>query len=346
MKERKNLPIDVITIACPICGDKEYGRLHCIADYIYGLEGLYCVVRCQACKHIYLNPRPTDASLMDCYPEEYAPYHANLEAEKTLPTPKPQETRRQASSAHWRTWFKRIPGLRRFLYWLGLDYATVLPHPPLPGQSRLLEIGCADGLFLQRAADYGWIVDGIEPNSTAAAQCLRRGFAVQNALFSDSQVEDASREAVMFWMVLEHVTDPLQLLIESRRILAPGGLLAFSIPNGGSFERHLFGKYWLGFEAPRHLQVFTSSQIRHILAELGYEQVQIVHQASLRYWWGSLAAWGKVHFPRQQWPARWMTYFLNDPPPAWQWLLLIPGKLLTFLHCSGRITVVARKKPC
>jgi hypothetical protein len=177
----------------------------------------------------------------------------------------------------------------------------------------------------------------------AAAKCVERGLQVQCGMFADVEIPEDSREAVMLWMVLEHVTDPVGLLSKAQRILAAGGMLAFSVPNGGGLERRLFGKYWLGYEAPRHLQVFTARSIRRLLRDQGYEQITIIHQASTRYWLGSVAAWGMDCFPNQHWPRQWMAYFLAEPPVAWRWIMFVPGKLVSWLRCSGRITVMARK---
>lgn len=332
--------IEVQAITCPLCDSDQFSLVHKVRDYMYELPGSYQVVRCRKCAHIYMNPRPNDQSIMLCYPDEYAPYHATEQKET-------QTASAQASSGADRVSLPRrilrsIPGLRRFLFWLGLEYATHLPEPKTES-ARLLEVGCADGWFLKSAAAIGWKVDGVEPNQQAAARCRERGLSVRCGLFGDFQFDDSSREAVIFWMVLEHVAHPKQMLSEVHRILSPGGVLAFSIPNGGGFERVAFQKYWLGYDAPRHLQVFTAHKIKSLLHELGYERIKVIHQANVRFWWGSVATWGMDNCPRSKWPRRWMSYFLGEPPALWRWLFLIPGKLVSMLRCSGRITVIAYK---
>ncbi len=325
--------IAVQEIDCPLCGSSDH-RMVCVAkDYTYAMPGEYVVVRCCACRHMYLNPRPTDESLMNCYPQNYVPHRFDNESQTASPS-------KQKGS-----WLRRIvraiPGLRRFLFWLGQEHATVLPAPPVPGESRLLEIGCAHGGFLKRASDLGWVVDGIEPGREAAQAAKDQGLDVYCGLFSDRPLASASRDAVILWMVLEHVPNPVELLEEIARILRPGGLLALSVPNAGGWERRLAGRYWLGYDAPRHLQDFTASRVRQLLGAQGFERIRVVHQANTRFWWGSIAAWGVDRLPQAAWPTRWMHYFRTDPPELWRWALLIPGKLVSIFRCSGRITVVA-----
>ena len=333
--------IHTIEVPCPLCGADESRPLHEVEDFTYGIPGRYTVVRCCGCRHLFLNPRPTDASLLDCYPQHYAPYHGGDDAA-------PESSDGESSAADepkslLRRTIGSIPGLKRFLFWLGQENATFLPPSPVPGRSRLLEIGSADGKFLLAAQQAGWVVDGVEPSREAAQRSIDQGLDVQCGMFSEMQVADASRDAVVYWMVLEHVTDPAALLKESLRVLTPGGLLALSVPNAGAIERHVFGRYWLGYDAPRHLQNFTASQLKRLLREFGFEDPRIIHQPNTRYWYGSVAAWGGKSFPSHRWPQRWMDYFTTEPPAWMRWPLLLPGKLIAMLGCSGRITVVARK---
>ncbi|MCA9132051.1 MAG: class I SAM-dependent methyltransferase [Planctomycetales bacterium] len=339
--QRESIP--VVVIPCPLCGSEEHRVLHPLRDYLYGFAGDFGVVRCRGCRHMYMNPRPADDSLLACYPTEYAP-HRSVAADSIAPAASiAPDSGSPPSRPLWRGVARRIPGLRPFLYRLGQEQATYLPSLPAGGSGRLLEIGCGNGRFLEQAAAQGWNVDGIEPGAEAAAACQARGLRVQCCTLAEADLAAASRQAIVLWMVLEHVPDPRQLLDKVWDTLSPDGVLALSVPNGGGFERRLFGKYWLGYEAPRHLQVFTAHSIERLLREIGFEQIRIVHQANVRYWWGSLAAWGLEHVAHQRWPRRWLGYFLDEPPRSLHWLSLIPAKLLAVGRCGGRITVRARK---
>jgi SAM-dependent methyltransferase len=301
-------------------------------------------VRCLGCKHIYLNPRPTDDSLAKCYPSDYGPHLKSTNPTDPEP-PEPEETKRSVL----RRFSSRIPFLRRFLIWLGQQHGTLMPIPPagsgdeLSSHGRLLEIGCAHGSFLSEAQRAGWRVDGLEPNADAADRAKARGLDVAVSTLANAQFADESRDAIVAWMVLEHVPDPKLMVDESLRILTPGGQFCVSVPDAGGFERRMFGRYWLGYDAPRHLQVFTARRLRELLEEAGFVDVEIVHQASMRYWWGSIAAWGMDQFPGADWPKRWMAAFIGQPPRIVSYALMVPEKALSVLYCSGRITVSARK---
>jgi len=74
--------------------------------------------------------------------------------------------------------------------------------------SRLLDIGCASGMFLRRAADEGWNVVGVEPSqqlSTLAKENLGgRGEIIPTTLQS-AGLTDPVFDVITMWDVLEHV---------------------------------------------------------------------------------------------------------------------------------------------
>src|SRR5262245_53019674 len=80
---------------------------------------------------------------------------------------------------------------------------------------RLLDVGCASGMFLRCAADAGWEVVGVEPSQTfcnSAREVLRGRGEVICATLKDARLSVASFDAVTLWDVLEHVPDPAQLM--------------------------------------------------------------------------------------------------------------------------------------
>lgn len=376
--------IGLVEIPCPLCGGSAHRPVTTIWDATYDIPGTYHIVRCAKCRHLYLNPRPDRASLMACYPADYAPHGADDLSQVTGDVASEPHVCRQKAATYrtldpaaaqptegiatddaatdgtaarddvmpdqstrpglMRRALRRIPGLRKFLNWLGQESATWLPVPPLPGRSQLLEIGCAHGGFLQTAAEAGWQVDGIEPSERAAAIARGKGLDVFCGDLQAAKLPNASRQAVVMWMVLEHVPNPRETVAEIARILDSGGVFALSVPNAATWERWMFGRYWLGYDAPRHLQIFTARRLKQLVSEQGFTNVRVLYQSGTRYWWGSLAAWGRRRFPSALWPERWMHYFRTDPPSAWHWLLLVPGKMSSLLRCSGRITVIAEKR--
>lgn len=111
---------------------------------------------------------------------------------------------------------------------------------------RVLDIGCGSGhavtRFLPRAGDD---VTGVDLHAPSIAYASRE-FGADGLRFERKSVEElagmsAQFDAIVLADVLEHVDDPAQTLRLARRLLADGGRVLVSIPNGrGPFEIESF----------------------------------------------------------------------------------------------------------
>jgi SAM-dependent methyltransferase len=145
-----------------------------------------------------------------------------------------------------------------------------------PSGGRLLDVGCATGVFLNGMRRTGkWEVFGVEPNASAADYARRRfGIEVHTGMLREAGYPDEHFDVVSLWHVIEHVLEPVADLREVRRILKPNGLLVLTTPNLDSFDARLFGRFWAGLETPRHLFVFSLSTLTRLLSGLGFELVR------------------------------------------------------------------------
>ncbi len=100
------------------------------------------------------------------------------------------------------------------------------------GKGSLLDVGCAEGLFLELAGKDGWDVTGTEISEFAAKYGKEKiGLNIMHGELSDMKFPDNSFDAVTMWHVLEHTTDPVAVLREIRRILKDNGTFILAIPN-------------------------------------------------------------------------------------------------------------------
>jgi SAM-dependent methyltransferase len=129
-------------------------------------------------------------------------------------------------------------------------------------KGRILDVGCATGDFLKAARDRGWEVFGADP-SAARAQVEAAGIELVGTNVHDVEIEAGSLDAITFWDVLEHVTDPLADLAQARRLLRPGGVVALTVPDSVNLLARVSGRRWFGYKtAGEHLQFFTRASLR------------------------------------------------------------------------------------
>src|SRR5262249_7927331 len=152
----------------------------------------------------------------------------------------------------------------------------------------------AAGVFLRGMQHHaGWDVHGVEINSETARLARERyQLEVRTGTLEQAAYSDGLFDVVTMWGVLEHLHDPAGSLREVHRVLNADGVLVVRVPNLASCDARLFGKYWAGFDSPRHLFVFTPRSLTSLLECNGF-RVQNQHsrsggavmfQLSLRFW--------------------------------------------------------------
>lgn len=141
--------------------------------------------------------------------------------------------------------------LESFRPWLVHSFAgrkgharpDVLALVPTSARS-VLDVGCGEGAFGASLEARGARVTGIELDGRAAEVAARRLTRVLSLPAEEAvNALDVRPDAIVLADVLEHLREPATVLRALRATLAPGGLLAFSVPNathaavlGGAFR--------------------------------------------------------------------------------------------------------------
>ena len=141
---------------------------------------------------------------------------------------------------------------------------------------KLLDVGAADGLLSRRLSELGWRVTAIE-GDPALAQAGARYCERMITLNLDREIPvgEGPFDVIVYGDVLEHLVDPLRILVELDRTLAPGGFVVISVPNIAHLWIRLlllFGRFdYLdrGILDHSHLRFFTERSLRAMLADAG-----------------------------------------------------------------------------
>lgn len=240
---------------CLACGAPGSVLYHHAADFFFGSKGTWTVVRCTdpRCALIWLSPQPTVAALAAAYSRYYT--HDVQQRISSSVTTWARRCRRFLSSVSGRSELR----MRR-------DHMFLLGRPP----GTLLDVGCGNGTNLDRFRKLGWTVFGQEIDPKAAATAATRSFPVFVGPLS-ALASGCRFDAIIMNHVIEHVRDPLSLLADCRRLLKPSGILVIATPNAAGLGAKMFGRYWRGYEVPRHLFVFTPASLSTILKRSGLQ---------------------------------------------------------------------------
>ena len=189
---------------------------------------------------MYQNPRPRPSDLAARYDGEYLDYEIrNAEAFLNL----------------------MELGLRD----LGFDRIEA----DLPTGKSFLDVGCATGALVERAARRGWDARGVEICGPAAEYARNiRKVSVLTGTLEEAAFPEDSFDFVHSSHVLEHIAEPREFVAEIRRILKPGGWCAIVTPNTASLQARLFRGQWRSAIAD-HVHLFSLYGLRRLLSETG-----------------------------------------------------------------------------
>ncbi|MGA3176805.1 MAG: class I SAM-dependent methyltransferase [Candidatus Acidiferrum sp.] len=134
---------------------------------------------------------------------------------------------------------------------------------------RLLELGCGSGAMLKSMKELGWQVEGVDFDPAAVGQAREKGLTVHLGTLADQKFPDETFDAITASHFIEHISDPLGMLQQCRRLLKPGGLLVLITPNAGSWGHRIYQADWRGLEPPRHLRIFTPSSLEALCRQAG-----------------------------------------------------------------------------
>jgi len=263
--------------SCPVChaATRPVSRLW---DDRYGYPGVYELLHCAACGHRSLATRMSADQISDLYTRYYP--RSSFDVEAWSP---PREE----------------PALRT--WWRGLRASAFRWVPP---NVRVLDIGCGFGESLGYHRQRGCDAHGVEADRNILRVAQRHGLNVKVGLFDPDQYEPASFDVVTLDQVIEHVSQPAQVLRGVHRVLKPGGMLVLSTPNADGWGARLFGRRWIHWHAPYHVQFFSRASMAALARDCGFaleQRTTVTNSAWLDFQWCHLATYPPAGKPSVYW---------------------------------------------
>ncbi len=205
---------------CLVCGGSECRlRYRQCTDYFLGLGYPVDYAECLGCGLVQQFPVPADVSPF------YADYPVHV-----------RRTRLQELARKW---------LQCEVYYK--------PEGETSGKV-LLDYGCGDGVYLRDVRARYKVVVGYEPGEALAASLsASSGMTVYSDVPGLLADWEGKVDIITAHYVMEHVTDLCATVKLFSRLLKPGGMVHVAVPNIRSWEARLFGRYWHGLDAPRHI---------------------------------------------------------------------------------------------
>jgi 2-polyprenyl-3-methyl-5-hydroxy-6-metoxy-1,4-benzoquinol methylase len=143
-------------------------------------------------------------------------------------------------------------------------------------KGRLLEIGCSTGIVLRVAADRGWEVFGEEINEEAVS-IAEESFninAIKVGPLNRGMFPNSFFSLVLMLDVLEHFSNPLELIEILREKLKQGGSLFLITPNINSISAKVLKGKWLHLFL-EHLCLYSPQSITFLLERFKFKTLKL-----------------------------------------------------------------------
>ncbi len=296
---------------CNVCGTVDSSffvsgkdRLHKTDEKIFTLE------KCSSCGLVYMYPQPSVEELQKYYPDNYGPYHESSQVLKYGPLSR--LIKKIAVS------FKKKP-------------LSPEEMPKDMSVKRLLDFGCGSGAYLERMRNLHpkWELVGFDNSEYACNQTKAKGFEVLSGDLITADIPPASFDIVYLSHVIEHLNDPKKTVEKIYTILKPGGEVIIVTPNVDSIAAKVFGTYWFGLDAPRHLFLFTPKILSRLLTDVGFKIKEASTVSDVRVEIGSL----NYMFPRNDMRINFIVWHILRA-------ILMPfGKFFSYFKKTSIMTV-------
>jgi SAM-dependent methyltransferase len=223
-------------IACPLCAESDF-------SYLFQKKGRD-FYRCNRCGIELQNPLPTISELS-------AYYDASFESGM-------YQTFVAASDMKIMTARRRLKEIARFV----------------PFSGRWLDVGCANGVFVEAANELGMQAEGVELSRNAVRIGRERGLDLHSGTLDDLPNLPAY-DVICAFDVLEHVLDPKGFFAAAVNRLKGSGYLVVTVPDAGGLVKKLMGKNWYFYIPEEHLHYFNRRNLAQLAVAHGLDVVDV-----------------------------------------------------------------------
>lgn len=222
---------------CIVCNEDNFE--------LWAKTGPYEAYKCSKCKLIFMNPQLNDEGLNE--------YYTNYIGKRRLGNNKKMEQRAEQYLLDARL-------IKIFLT-----------------EGTILDVGCNGGFFLDALGE-NYKRFGTELDSEAVAYAKqnfpRYGSNIFNGSLKSVKFSKNKFDLVTMRGVIEHVSNPEEIICEISRILKKNGFLYFcATPNGESFSANLYRENWNLFHPVQHIWHFSPGNLSTICNKYGLQLI-------------------------------------------------------------------------
>lgn len=234
-------------IKCYQCGADNTSDFLIGEEDLTAKEGQFNYVKCKECGLVYQNPRIHVDQIKDFYDSEYIAHRKKKDWGVLTPLYE------WAMNKHDRDKEKII---KRYV--------------KLNKDSRVLDIGCAVGTFLQYLRKkYHCFISGVDFKEDLEYPDFDKIDFHCGLFYEQENLQENSYDLITMWHFLEHDYDPKKTLAKAKTLVKDSGRIIIEVPRLDSVTFKLFKEKWPGVQAPQHTIMFDKEHFIKICESEG-----------------------------------------------------------------------------
>jgi len=148
---------------------------------------------------------------------------------------------------------------------------------------RLLELGAAYGFFQAEAKAAFPDCTGIEISEAAGGAARARGLnVITGDVLAMDRPDGGAFDVICMWDTIEHLERPGDIVTRLASWLRPGGILALTTGDAGSFVARFRGARWRQIHPPTHVHYFDRGSLDALAHRAGLEPFAWSHPGYTR----------------------------------------------------------------
>src|SRR5271166_4257523 len=239
------------TFKCRVCGASVLKRSYVAREMMFSTNNEFAYDECGSCFSLQISEIPDDSTLSKYYPSNYYAFSHEEVASNDRQIRRWLFKQRDKASLGL---FSPVGYLLKILKPASL--LNILRAANLTRDERVLDVGCGDGVLLDRLADVGF------RNLLGADLFIKSNMTTPSGVpILKSTLADVvgTFDLIMFNHSFEHVASPRDELLAANEKLPVGGRCLIRIPTPSSEAWEIYGVEWAQFDAPRHLTLISRS---------------------------------------------------------------------------------------